>query len=364
MASATIPDWVTYPEDQWTSISPEEAGLNKVHWNRFLESSNARGGPENCFNEGKPKWGAVFTRGGYLVHSWGDPSFKTQTASVGKAFTWTALGLAVEDGLLDPDDLINKTWTGEGQLSHPHKYLDQGHHQTLTWKHLIGDQDIYGHLGGFPVTNGYFWRNASPVEQQNAAEVNLFGSAGVPGWANWTGDPYYDNYAHATPGSMRTYSSGGIWRLSQALTHLWGRDLKKVIDQRLMGPMGVPADRWDWTPGKEVFDSKDWYPHMPGYGDFIDPPYEITGHVVRGGPGWIVIDALDLARFGHLIATGGIWNGQRLIGSEWLRGHHGGDSNQVSGENAQFTALARVATLGVEHPLPEEVFSGPIKLKG
>ena len=112
----------------------------------------------------------------------------------------------------------------------------------------------------------------------------------------------------------RVYSSGGVWRLSQALTHLLDRDLKQVIDERLFGPIGIPPHRWEWTPGRTLFERKDWYADAPGYGDFVDPPYEIGGHVVRGGPGWVVISALDLVRFGHLVATGGVWEGERLMG--------------------------------------------------
>ena len=47
------------------------------------------------------------------------------------------------------------------------------------------------------------------------------------------------------------------------------------------------------------------------------------------------------------------------MGPEWLRGHHGGDSNQVGGESTHFTALARVATRGIGHPLPDDLFVGP-----
>ncbi len=360
---STVPDWVAYPGESWTAISPSDAGLDVGKWAQFLEDCDVRGGGQTATGPDGPRWGAVVTRGGYLLHTWGDPEYRGQTASVGKALTWAAFGLAVEDGLVDPDEPVRNTWTGEGQLSHPHKHLDRGHHRELTWRHLLGDKEVYGHLGGFPVTNGFHWRNATPAEQQNAASVALFGPSQVPEWADWTGDPYYDNYAHTRPGSARVYSSGGIWRLSQALTHLLGEDLKAVVDRRLFGPMGIPADRWEWTPGRTLFETKDWYPDAPGYGDFVDPPYEIGGHVVRGGPGWVFISALDLARFGHLVATGGMWDGERLTGPEWLRGHHGGDSNQVGGEPVQFTAMARVSTLGIEHPLPEGLFAGPVMMR-
>ncbi len=356
--SLQVPEWVVYPKESWQPIAPFDAGLDVCKWSRFLETCNVRGAAQPAEDAAGPQWGATLTKGGFLLHTWGDPEYRAQTASVGKALTWAVFGLAVEDGLVAPDDLVSHTWTGEGQLSHPHKYLDQGYHRELTWRHLLGDKEVYGHLGGFPVTNGFHWRNATSVEQQNPASVALFGPSQVPDWANYTGDPFYDNYAHTRPGSARIYSSGGVWRLSQALTHLLGEDLKQVVDRRLFGPMGIPADRWDWTPGRALFETKDWYPNAPGYGDFVDPPYEIGGHVVRGGPGWVVISALDLARFGHLVATGGLWEGQRLMRPEWLRGHHGGDSNQVGGESTHFTAIARVSTLGIEHPLPDDLFAG------
>ena len=357
-----VPDWVTYPGESWKTLTPRQAGLDLDRWSRFLASCHVRGAAPSAQADSSPRWGAALTRGGYVVHTWGDPEFRGQTASVGKALTWAVFGLAVEDGLVNPDDLMRNTWTGEGQLSHPHKYLDQGFHRDLTWRHLLGDRDVYGHLGGFPVTNGFHWRNATPADQQNPASVALFGSSGVPEWAAYTGDPSYDNYSHTQPGTVRVYSSGGIWRLSQALTHLLGEDLKQVVDRRLFGPMGIPAERWQWTPGRTLFENRDWYPDTPGYGDFVDPPYEIAGNTVRGGPGWVFISALDMARFGHLVATGGIWEGRRLMRPEWLRGHHGGDSNQVGGESTHLTAMARVSTLGIEHPLPDDLFVGPVEI--
>ena len=348
-----VPDWVTYPDDDWTQISPAQAGFNLDCWSRFMRDVNI--GPTRWGGEfhGPSEWGAVLTCGGYLVHTWGNRHYSFQTASLGKAFTWAVFGLAVGDGLIDPDEPIHYTWTGEGELSHPHKYLNTGHHIKLTWRHLLGTREgegRAGHYGGFPVTNGYFWRKG-----QQSAFTDLPGEPSgwdnwiAPDWSSWTGDPFHDNYAHVEPGTVCHYSSGGIWRLTQALTAVWGKDIKDVLDERLFGPMGVPPDRWDWLPGRHIFEAKNFYPNMPGYGDYVDPPYELCGNPVRGGGGWVVMNASDLARFGHLVATRGIWKRKRLIGEEWIRGHHGGNDSEVSGESTFFTAMGRVTAKGIDH---------------
>ena len=109
---------------------------------------------------------------------------------------------------------------------------------------------------------------------------------------------------HVTPGSKSRYSSGGYWRLSQALTAIWKKDLKDVLDERIMSTIGIPANRWDWLTGEQVRNDIDFYPDMPGYGKYLDAPYRIDGMLVRGGPGWVVMRAEDFARVGLLIATG------------------------------------------------------------
>jgi hypothetical protein len=80
----------------------------------------------------------------------------------------------------------------------------------------------------------------------------------LPEGVRWTGDPLFDNYAHTLPGATTRYSSGGYWRLSQALTALWGRDLKEVLDEKLFRHLGIPAERWEWLPGQMVHDTRDF----------------------------------------------------------------------------------------------------------
>ena len=196
-----VPEWVVYPEDDWASITPEQAGVDPEALGRFVESLDPTGASFGGEDHTGGKWGAVVTRGGYLLHEWGDRLYRFQTASVGKAFTRALVGLAVEDGLVNPDGLIYETWTGEGLLSHRHKYLDEGHHRKLTWNHVLGARNGAEHFGGFAIELGNDWQLGAKAESVTSWKF--------PEWAQWTGDPFYDLYAHAEPGIVGLYSSAG-----------------------------------------------------------------------------------------------------------------------------------------------------------
>jgi CubicO group peptidase (beta-lactamase class C family) len=343
-----------WPGERWQRITPEQAGLDVARFERVLAANPVRAGGFGGIRPREQEFGAVLTRGGYLVHTWGDPAYKYQSASLGKCFTKAVLGLAVEAGLVNPDEPVSKTWTGRGQLSHRHKQLDEGLHRSLTWRQLVN------HQGGFVVESGYHWRKGTPFQGR------------LPEGVKWTGDPSFDNFAQVRPSSLRRYSSAGYWRMGQALTALWDEDLKKVLDERLFRHLGIPADRWDWTPGQTVHDTKDWYPDFPGYGDYVDPPYKVKGHVVRGGPGWVVMSSEDLARFGLLIATRGVWKGKRLIGLEWLQGHAGLDIHVVAGDPDTLVSIAKVNAKGFpfgqevggagKFSFPKDLIVGPVRV--
>lgn len=134
-----------------------------------------------------------------------------------------------------------------------------------------------------------------------------------------------------------------------------------MLDTRILGRIGIRPEAWEWTPGREILRAKDLYPDMPGYGEYLDPPYEIDGHIVRGGPGWVVMSPADLARFGHLIACQGWWRGERLIGDYWLRNHSGGNGSFVGGESQHYTSLGRVTTTAIPYPLPDDLFLGDVR---
>ncbi|MBU0610988.1 MAG: serine hydrolase [Armatimonadetes bacterium] len=322
------PDWLVFPEAEWQTCTPAQAGFRQPDFNRTIAAHEPR--PSTFWGErhAPDDFGAALTRGGYLVHTWGRADdYRYQTASVGKAFTRAALGLAVEKLGLNSDEPVCRTWTGAGQLSHPHKHLDNEAHRDITWRHLVD------HEAGFGIENACHWREGQLPDED---------------WirAQWTGDPLFDMYALRPP-AKRYYSSAGYVRLGQALTALWDMDLKPLLDRELFSRMGLPPERWQWLTLAEARAARDMYPATPGYADYVDPPYEINGHAVRGGPGWVVMSALDLCRFGLLVATGGWWKGERLLGAEWLISKSGGNHSTVVGDRQSFVAGARVATEGL-----------------
>lgn len=337
------PQWVSFPGERWQSITAEEAGLNVDKFNVWVKSQQPRFG--TAYGGQKPgKGGVVIARGGYILHAWGDPDFKYQSASLGKTFTRMALQLAVDDGLIkSPNGLVRDYWPGAGLLA-PHKVMTRQHNAKVTFLHLQNMR------GGFPVSNGFFWESRK----------------GIPSWAKYSGDPDRDNYAHVEPGSRSRYSSGGYWRLSQALTAIWEKDLKDLLDERIMSKIGIPAERWDWLSGEFVRNNRDFYPEMPGYGGYLDRPYRIDGIVVRGGGGWVVMSVKDLARVGLLVATNGEWQGKRLIskigGNQAVGGNRMAGWSVVKSKDGYFS-FGKVATQ-FRDPTPDQMASwivGPVK---
>jgi CubicO group peptidase (beta-lactamase class C family) len=277
-----------FPSRQWETRRPAEMGFDETSLKKILPTYGI---------------GGVIIRHGYLVASWGNPEVSLQTASMGKAFTGTVLGLAVDAELVKLDDLVWKTWTGEGELSHPYKYLNAGQHAKITWRHLV------------TMTAGFL-------------DIEVFTPALAIAAGGEMGDIAW-NYARRPPGERFEYSDAGMWRFSQALTKLWHRDIRDVLDEKIFTALGISRDRWDWMPGKVVHDYQ-LYPELPGYGEYLDPPYEIDGHIVRGGPGWVVINANDLARFGYLMLRRGRWRDKQLLSEAW--------TSQIGKPRARMTA--------------------------
>jgi CubicO group peptidase (beta-lactamase class C family) len=259
-----------FPRMNWEQRPPTELGFDARALQRLIPTYGI---------------GGVIIRHGYVAAAWGDTEVALQTASLGKAFTGTILGLAITDQKVRLDDPVWKTWTGENELGHRYQCMNFGLNMEITWRHMTTM------TAGFP-------------------DEEVFVANGEQGDNRWS-------YARRHPGTRFEYSDAGMWRFAQALTKLWHNDIRQVLQDRILTPIGVSPGRWEWLAGREVRENE-LYPEIQGYGGYLDPPYEIEGHVVRGGPGWIVINAADLARFGYLMLRHGRWNGRQLIGESWV----------------------------------------------
>ncbi|GGY06528.1 hypothetical protein GCM10007160_37610 [Litchfieldella qijiaojingensis] len=312
----------------WENSTHSRVGISRATWNEWWSKQNPSAS-KKFGRQAKPgDFGAILVKNGYKIEEWGNIEYRYQSASVGKAFTKLVLQLSIDKRLIGSvHDLVSNYWTGLNFLDNPLKQLDYGAHRFISFNYL------YCHCAGFPVTNGFFWRN-----QKN-----------VPKWASCSGDPSRDNYAHCQPGKFTCYSSGGYWRLSQILTKVWGQDLKSVLDEHLFSKIGIEPSSWRWLGGDEVRSNMFFYPEMPGYGDFIDPPYTINGYRIQGGGGWVEMSPVDLARVGLLIARRGLWEKCRLLSdSELLNGHKGGNDSELYVDKARDLVFAKVTTDGLD----------------
>ena len=80
-----IPDWVVYPDKQWVRMKPAEAGLDADRMNQTFANVRKQSHFGYVRRPNDDEWGAVVTRGGYLISSFGNPKYRCQSASLGKS---------------------------------------------------------------------------------------------------------------------------------------------------------------------------------------------------------------------------------------------------------------------------------------
>ena len=115
-----------FPGAQWEFRTPEEAGMDA---DKLQEFSNYTGG-RGCV-----------TRYGYMVHTWGSQSQRSDVASACKPWYAHFLFRAVEDGLLPGiGDLVVDFEPGLWDLNPDLGYKDR----DITWRHMSNQISCYG----------------------------------------------------------------------------------------------------------------------------------------------------------------------------------------------------------------------------
>jgi hypothetical protein len=357
-------DWTGFPGAEWTVLTPEEAGLDPGQWEEYRQAMHDGMGPASKLGEEHPddlrfpesdprryRWGACVAFHGYLIgrddpndpggriaeSCWGNPHYRFNSASVGKAFVRMALQIAVDHKLVSGNDHITAVWPDDARGELAGRKIDCGPQSTLG--------NIVSMRGGYYVSNG----------STDGCDNSVC-----------TGEAY-------------RYSSGGYWRASQALTYVlteaWGTGIQETLQRRVMDVIGVKEGTWsmlsgafvnsDQPPPNAVPSQTSFYPAFtpPGYGCFIDPPYQINGADVVGGGGWLHMSPLDMLRVMHLIDQNGFWRvagtPKQIMGTDFVVPWNGGNSSTIPSCGNGFIQSA-VTTVGYECPSDSMVIGHPV----
>jgi len=247
----------------WPAISPAEAGIDAAKlekWRNNLEAAHTTG--------------LLVIRRGRIVMEWYTPEWDAEkphgTASLAKALVGgMSLAVAMADGRITPDDLASKyipAWAGD------------------PLKSKITIQQLATHTSGI-----------SDAEQGDIPHEQL------PGWKGefWkrTPDPFSIALHQAPvlfePGTQNAYSNPGMAALAYAVTaSLKGGDIRSLLKQRVLDPLGVPESNW-----------------TVGYGR----AYEVDGLKLYANWGGASFTPRAAARIGQLMMRQGEWNGRQIL---------------------------------------------------
>ncbi|CAN5796980.1 serine hydrolase [soil metagenome] len=303
------------PDAQWERRAPQQVGMDAARLQEavaFAQASESRaprdleiahyqsfgrepfGDAIGPFGErGDPT--GVILRNGYIVAEWGDPYRVDMTFSVTKSFVSTAVGLALDRGMIrslqDPvhgymapvvvigpglaGQHSSAERLGEAKLLRP---FETEHNQRITWEQLLRQTSDW---------EGTLW--------------------GKPDWADRpSGEPsQWTTRARHEPGTVYQYNDVRVNVLALAALNVWRRPLPQVLREYVMDPIGAsPTWRWYGYDNSWVL--------IDG-----EPMQSVSGGGHWGGG--MFISARDQARFGYLTLRRGRWGNRQILSEEWVR---------------------------------------------
>lgn len=230
--------------------TPELQGISSNIISHFLDTVHERGIEIHSF---------MALRGGHVIaEGWWNPyreDLPHMMFSLSKSFTSTAIGLAIQEGLLSLEDKVISFFPEES----PDTIND--HLAAMSVKHLL----IMG--------SGH---HADPLEQVNRTPDE-----------NWV-EIFLQAPVEHEPGTHFVYNSGATYIAGAILQKLTGGSLIDYLQPRIFEPLGITNATWEKCP--LGYDCGGW------------------GLSVR---------TEDIAKFGQLYLQEGEWQGKQLIPSDW-----------------------------------------------
>jgi CubicO group peptidase (beta-lactamase class C family) len=202
----------------------------------------------------------MLLRHGYVIaEGWWEPYTNDaphMLFSLSKSFTSTAIGFAVQEGLLTVEDMVVSYFKEE--CPNPEPKLSR-----MKIKHLLSMNT--GHIVD---TTDYFFRRED---------------------GNWI-KAFLEVPVEKEPGTHFLYNTGATYMLSAILQRITGEKLIDYLQPRLFEPLSISGATWETCP--------------MGYN--------------TGGFG-LRVKTEDIAKFGQLYLDKGMLEGKQLLKEEWIQ---------------------------------------------
>ncbi len=257
--------------------TPEAEGVDSAGAQRFVEALEQR--IDAVHSVMLVRHGKVVAEGWWSPYQAGDLHVMY---SVTKSFTSSAVGFAVQEGLLSVNDTILSHFPERAPAKPAEKMKDMRVRDLLR------------------MSTGH---DEDPSPEVKAAKDGAWVKA------------FLASEVEDKPGTHFLYNSAGSYVLGAIVQKVSGRSLEDYLRPRLFEPLGLEAPLWGKSP-----------------------------EGVNLGDGGISLHTEDLAKFGLLYLQRGVYNGKRVLKEEWvdaatsLQTASGGnpDSNWDAGYGYQF----------------------------
>ncbi|MCA9836480.1 MAG: serine hydrolase [Trueperaceae bacterium] len=232
--------------------TPEAQGISSEALLAFLAGAEAKGLELHSL--------MLLRHGKVLAEGWWSPYGPDKIHllySLSKSFTSSAIGLAVDEGLLKLDDKVISFF--------PDKLPEKlnPHLEAMTVHHLLS------------MGTGHRTDTTDYILSQTPNDP-------VKGFLSLLPEE--------APGSIFCYNSGATFMLSAILQKLTGEKLVDYLEPRLFKPLGINKKYWLETPNG----------------------------ITQGFSGLHVVTE-SIAKFGQLYLQDGIWEGKRLLPKGWVK---------------------------------------------
>jgi len=229
----------------------------------------------------------MLLKGGKVVcERWWEPfspNYRHQMFSVSKSFTSTAIGMAVDEGLLTVDTLLADIFTTEFEQ--------------------IG-QKMDDEIRGMTIKNLLTMSTGMEYEAWDSARELWETAQGAT--ANHIVS-FLSGHVKENPGQVFRYSTIATFMLSAAITRLTGQTVRDYLQPRLFEPLGITDLYWRTDEGSGA--------SVGGFG--------------------LNITTESLAKFGQFLLQKGMWKGKQLVSQAWIEeatAKHIDNSNERTGD--------------------------------